>query len=95
MKLMKRMKFEIKCCVFLTTIAFNKLKLRYKQPKTVEEKFLIANISYTMYKKLCMGDLAKMFHISRSRHVHPCHRIYKRAIMFFVHVDVQNLKWRT
>ena len=56
----------------------------------LRKKFLIANISHTEHNKLYMGDLEKIFLITRFGHVDSYHQILERATTFFVHVDVLN-----
>ena len=56
------------------------------QKKMLGKKFLTTIISYTVYKKLCTGDLAKMFLTTRVRDVDPWRQFFECAIHIFVHV---------
>ena len=56
------------------------------------KNFHLANIHYTVYNKLHMGDLVKMFLTTRFGHVDTYRQMFERAMMFFVHVDVHYLK---
>ena len=66
-----------------------------RNPIRMGWKFIIVNISYNVYKKVCMGDLAKMFRITRDGYADPWCQFIERAIVLVVHVDVQYLSRRT